>query len=662
MRSNSIINKLVAGALSAAMVFGAGAVPSLADDDTTTSYSTVDDTTLDNVEMSSSTSAGGVTYYYVDASSVTDTSAVEFQIDITNRRTSTTTSYYYPVSAVSQTSDASYYYVVAPGSTALSGTLYGYDDTTGTATTYADFYADKGVTIFDTQKAEYDAVTSATNYTSRHAGDISSLVTFGTDSTTETTYIDGLNLGRTVTSVDADTYVEAAIESAAGETLTTDQEAALALTLKQNPTTAVSDTDITPLVSTASYTSSKYGTGEFVISFDDTVDGWTWSEYWDNVYAATISDGTHIAGTVHWIDLYGEMSTSGAHYNKLEISVNNGESVGSNAATVTRFADFYDDSTNELKAGTYTITVYAEGYSTITAEVTVKETEVSLSDMTAEYTGEAIAASGAQVMVDGSEDTSRTVTYTYYEDKEGTNEIDASSVVNPGTYYVKASVSTGTNMLPGESELAKLTITKADESDSTDDSTTDNRETSEEKTASTVTLKDKTVTYNKKAVASNAATVVGSTGSVTYKYYSDKNCTKQIKASQVKNAGTYYVKATVAADSNYAAATSNVAKITIKKAAGSISAKATTKKVKVKKLKKKAIKVSAISASTTGGKLTYSISGSKKLSVNKKTGKITVKKKTAKGTYSAKVTIKSAATTNYKAATKTIKVKVKVVK
>ncbi|SDB23845.1 PEGA domain-containing protein [Eubacterium oxidoreducens] len=647
MKSNSIISKLVAGTLSAAMVLGSGAIYTLADEDTSTPYSTEDNTSLTDVAMSSSTSIGGITYYYVDASSVTNFSTVEFRVDVTNRRSSTTTSYYYPSTAVTQISGTNYYYVAAPGSTPLSGALYGYDDETGTATTYADFYSSKGVTISGSAQEEFDAVTSATNYTSHHAGDISSLVTFGTSSTTDettnettTTYINGLKLGRTVESVDADTYVEAGIKSAAGLALTTEQEEALALTLKENPTVAPSATEVTPVVSTASYTSSKYGTGEFVISFDDTVDGWTWSEYWDNVYAATISDGTNTAGTVHWIDLYGEMSTSGAHYNKLEISVNNGESVGSNAATVTRFADFYDDN-NELKAGDYTITVYAEGYETITATVTVKASTVSLDDMTAVYTGEAISADGAKVTVGEDEDTSRTVTYTYYKDAQGTQKINASEIVNAGTYYVKASVSTGTNMLPAESDIAKLTITKAD---------------------SQITLADKTVIYTGKAVAADTATVSGSTGAVTYNYYTDKACTKEIKAAQVVNAGTYYVKATVAADTNYASATSNVAKITIKKAAGSISAKATTKKVKVKKLKKKAIKLSVVSASKTGGKLTYSISGSKKLSINKNTGKITVKKKTKKGTYAAKVTIKSQATTNYTAASKTIEVKVKVVK
>ena len=56
------------------------------------------------------------------------------------------------------------------------------------------------------------------------------------------------------------------------------------------------------------------------------------------------------------------------------------------------------------------------------------------------------------------------------------------------------------------------------------------------------------------------------------------------------------------------------------------------------------------------------LSGSAKLKVNAKTGKITVKKNTKKGTYKAKVKVTSAASTNYKAASKNVTVKIVVKK
>ena len=54
--------------------------------------------------------------------------------------------------------------------------------------------------------------------------------------------------------------------------------------------------------------------------------------------------------------------------------MNNGTSTASNAAMVTRYAAFYDDN-NELKTGTYTIKIYAEGYDVLEAEVKVYTAE-----------------------------------------------------------------------------------------------------------------------------------------------------------------------------------------------------------------------------------------------------------------------------------------------
>ena len=83
-----------------------------------------------------------------------------------------------------------------------------------------------------------------------------------------------------------------------------------------------------------------------------------------------------------------------------------------------------------------------------------------------------------------------------------------------------------------------------------------------EKTGSKITLKAKTATYTGKTISVDAATVVGSAGKVTYKYYSDSKCTKEV-TSHV-NPGVYYVKATVAGDDSYTGATSAAVKLTIK--------------------------------------------------------------------------------------------------
>ena len=89
------------------------------------------------------------------------------------------------------------------------------------------------------------------------------------------------------------------------------------------------------------------------------------------------------------------------------------------------------------------------------------------------------------------------------------------------------------------------------------------------KPSSTVTLKAKKDVYTGKAIAIDPAQVKGSTGKVTYKYYVDSKCKKATSkanagaAGAPVNPGVYYVKASVAADKNYKAATSKAVKLTI---------------------------------------------------------------------------------------------------
>ncbi len=98
-----------------------------------------------------------------------------------------------------------------------------------------------------------------------------------------------------------------------------------------------------------------------------------------------------------------------------------------------------------------------------------------------------------------------------------------------------------------------------------------------------------------------------------------------------------------------------------------LAVKGKTAKVKYKKLKKKNQTLSSskvITFTKKGqGALTYSkVSGNKKITINKTTGKVTVKKKLKKGTYKVKVRVKAAGNTNYNPSgwkTVTFKIKVK---
>ena len=104
----------------------------------------------------------------------------------------------------------------------------------------------------------------------------------------------------------------------------------------------------------------------------------------------------------------------------------------------------------------------------------------------------------------------------------------------------------------------------------------------------------------------------------------------------------------------------------ITKGINTLAVKGKTATVKYKKLKKKAQKLKAakvIRITNKGqGKLTYAkVSGNKKITINKKTGKVTIKKKLKKGTYKVNVKVKAAGDKNYKAsAWKTVTFKLKV--
>ncbi|MBQ9266726.1 MAG: hypothetical protein IJ217_00305, partial [Clostridia bacterium] len=94
----------------------------------------------------------------------------------------------------------------------------------------------------------------------------------------------------------------------------------------------------------------------------------------------------------------------------------------------------------------------------------------------------------------------------------------------------------------------------------------------------TITVEGKTVNYNGSIVKSNTAKVTGvnggttPNGAVTYEYFTDSSCSTQTSSenggaasngAEPVNAGTYYVKATIQAQGNYAKTTSSPATITI---------------------------------------------------------------------------------------------------
>lgn len=228
------------------------------------------------------------------------------------------------VKAGDKTVEAGKTEIVGSTSTSSGGSSGGSSSSGGGSstkvTTWADMYKGLGV---DTTTG-YDAVTSATNFTSHHAKDIPTIVNKNSAS------LDGVKLtGKTAS--------------------------------------------VTPKLSSASYAySSKYGTGEFDIVPDATVSGYVWNDYKNNLYAVTISNGTTTVGALPWVDYYGEDATSGYHYNKVQVALNNGTSKASNEAEVSRYKAFYDETGKHLKAGTYTVTLYSEGYEPLKAEVEVK--------------------------------------------------------------------------------------------------------------------------------------------------------------------------------------------------------------------------------------------------------------------------------------------------
>ena len=181
----------------------------------------------------------------------------------------------------------------------------------------------------------------------------------------------------------------------------------------------------------------------------------------------------------------------------------------------------------------------------------------------------------------------------------------------------------------------------------------------------TVFLQNKTVTYNGhyRKYTADFAKVKGSTGKVTFKYFSDIACKNRISLLKVVDVGTYYAKAYVAADDNYEAAESTVAKITITRRQQVISVAGKMFDASAEKLKNGNLTFDASKGTTVRlnkGTLSYvKQSGNEKIKIASN-GKITVLKGLKKGIYKVKVMVKSGPTKNYRATCKTVTVRVNV--
>ena len=102
-------------------------------------------------------------------------------------------------------------------------------------------------------------------------------------------------------------------------------------------------------------------------------------------------------------------------------------------------------------------------------------------------------------------------------------------------------------------------------------------------------------------------------------------------------------------------------KFKIPKAKNTMAVKVKAKTVKRAKVRKKSRYVAPITVKNARGKVTYvKKSGSKRLLVNKTTGKVRVKKGTKRGIYKMKVRVRASGTANYKARARTVTVKVRV--
>lgn len=480
-------------------------------------------------------SAYGSTFYAADLKNLKadNIENVTFRQTVSGRGGTTVTEYAYSDLATFEGTTFVY-----TGAEALDGDLYAF--TKNDAVSYADLYKSLGATV------DVDVVSSATNFSGYHAKDISDIVSYGFDADGNKV-ITGVSTEKSYYTVDAKAYLTAAFKNAFGYELSEDETALLSATLKANASVAPSETTVEVKVSSAEYTTSRYGLGEFVIMPDDTVEGYVWNEYWNNVYGATISDGTTTVGAVHWVDLYGENSESGYHYNKIELALNNGTSIGANAAEVTRFASFFD-ADNNLKDGTYTITVKAAGYSDLVATVTVGPKDQEITIGSSKVNGDAVTAytNWADFSLDASAETA--LTYASSDESVATvSSTGVVTVVGAGTCNITVSAEATDDYKAAEKTIA-VTVKRISQTITI---------------GSTYVKSDNTATAyaNWKGFSLNAK------ASTALKYASSDESVAKVSSTgavTIVGGGTCNITVTAVADSKYASAKKTIA-LTVKK-------------------------------------------------------------------------------------------------
>lgn len=173
------------------------------------------------------------------------------------------------------------------------------------------------------------------------------------------------------------------------------------------------------------------------------------------------------------------------------------------------------------------------------------------------------------------------------------------------------------------------------------------------------------VSAEKKTIYVNASTKVKATvknGLGATAFISSNSSVASVKVSgntatvTGKSAGTV----TITAVNN-----GKIASVRIKviKKNNPMTVKSTNKTLKYTAVKKKAQTFKVITVKGAKGTVTYTKkSGNSKITINKNTGKITVKKGLKKGTYTYKVNVKAAGNKEFGAVTKTVTIKIKIVK
>ncbi len=561
---------------------------------------------------------------------------------------------------------------------AMSFDVFADDEAKPVVTSWVDLYTGMGLSGVEAGAGKYDAVTTATKIAPNvHVRHIPNVVNKAVVSADETGNVKEYALDGVVLS-GKEATVTPALQSAYWETSRTKGE------------------------------NKQYGTDELVVIPDDTVEGYTWNEYLANIYAVTVSDGTTTVGALPWVDFYGEQATSGPHYNKVEIALNNSKtgvpvSGDRHGEVIYRFDPFY---TNEvLNAGIYTVTVYAEGFVPLNAEIKVPvytDAKVTVSDANAASANVAFEGLpedyGVICKVDDNEATLDGSTLSYdavlpgnhtltVSDRSGKyNDFTASFVVMADA---AAAAFDGTKIVKAEGASEELFAAYLAGITSVNVNGKEYRASG--RGSVKVIQADGSIDLSKTdaaGVTAPVAVVVSSTGysDLEFEMYTGEAAEAIAAANTAKSAAakinaTDYtaasykavaaaVKALNEAIANNDTEAIKAATATLNAAVSSAKAKSNAtikvsplkKTYKVKKLKKKAKTFQLKAAVSSGAKATFvKVSGNKKITVSN-TGKVTVKKKLKRGTYKVRIKVAAPATANSKAASTTVTVVVKVKK